>query len=510
MPPHKLPRSLFKIALGHVEALVNLSCRNIEKTYGNYDKNKCRQEVVLHQEYLLSHIPGMVLDEVFEMRTAGRLEPSKHDIRITLALYMHNNMRKFSVSNWLADLKYDLDSVFWVERLTSMHNLVVLNLHLVCTDEILEVVGTNCLKLEQIDIVSKLEPVHTINETHKNFNALKLKFFVSDVGLRYLCNCKLLRKVTMNRILRSHLGGCMMTISGIRALVKSLPHLQNITYDDMGLVISEEMEDVKQLPLTHLSDYHPRPTHIAAAAQLCCNLQHLCLWFPNQTNICSATDVLESLASSALKVPILELIHFPFCIEMAHLLERKGSFLRSLLVENMDYISLRVVHLIGQTCPNLRNLHLKQLMEDSKQSSSLELCELFHTEHMFRNLRCLYLRGWNWNPAEVLPLCLQQAKQLETLSVVDMFPQKYQDDVMAHIISTNPLQELKAVHILTGRILSVTTIRYFIKHCPKLTELSFVQNANITSTQVKKLCDEVYQKNLDLEIYSMEMAGPVA
>jgi hypothetical protein len=278
----------------------------------------------------------------------------------------------------------------------------------------------------------------------------------------------------------------------------------------MGLVISEEMEDVQQLSLTHLSDYHPTPTHIAAAAQLCCNLQHLCLWFPNQTTICSATDVLESLTNSTLKVPILELINFPFCIKMAHLLDRKGSFLRSLLVESVDYISLRVVHLIGQTCPNLRNLHLKQLLGDDKQSSSLELYELFHTEHMFHSLHCLYLGGWNWNPAEVLPLCLRQAKQLETLSVVDMFPQKYQDDVMAHIISINPLQELKAVHILTGRILSLTTIRYFIKHCPKLTELSFVQSANITSTQVKTLCDEVYQKNLDLEIYSMEMAGPIA
>jgi hypothetical protein len=510
MPPHKVPRSLFKIALTHVEALVDLSCRNIEKTYGNYDRSRCRQEVLLLQEYLLSQIPGMVLDEVFEMQTAGSPEASKHDIRITLALYMHSNMRKFSVSSWLADLKFNLDSAFWVDRLTRMRNLVVLNLHLICTDEILEVVGTNCLKLEQIDIVSKLEPVHTISQTHKNFNALKLKFFISDVGLRYLCNCKLLKKVTMNRILRSHLGGCMMTVSGIRTLVKSLPYLQNITYDDMGLVISEEMEDVQQLPLTHLSDCHPRPTHIEAVAQLCCNLQHLCLWFPSQTTVCSATDVLESLASSTLKVPILELIQFPFCIEMAHLLERKGSFLRSLLIESMDYISVRVVHLIGQTCPNLRNLHLKQLVGHDSQPSSLELCELFHTEHMFRNLHCLYLGGWNWNPAEILPLCLRQAKQLETLTVVDMYPQKYQDDVMAHIIGINPLQELKAVHILTGRILSVTTIRYFIRHCPKLTELSFVQNANVTSTQVKKLCDEVYQKNLDLEIYSMEMAGPIA
>lgn len=507
MPPYKLPRSLFKIALAHVEALLSLSCRNIERTYGNYSENICQQQVVVLQEYLLSNIPGMVLDEVFEVQTARMPETNKQDLRIILALYMHSNMRKFSIHNWPVGFKFDLDNAFWVQHLMTMHNLVVLDLHLICTDEILEVVGTNCRKLEQINIVSKLGPVHTMNQTHESFNALKLKFFVSDVGLSYLCNCKLLKKVTMNKILRSHLGGCMMTVAGIRALVKSLPHLQNITYDDMGLVISEQMEDVQQLQLTHLSDYHPRPTHIAAAARFCCNLQHLCLCFPNQTSVCSATDILESLAKSSLRVPVLELIHFPICIEMAHLLESKGSFLRSLLIESTDYIPLRAIQLIGQACPGLRNLHLKQLLGDDKQSSSLEMCNLFNIQHTFHNLRCLYLGGWNWNPAKVLRLCLLHAKQLETLSVVDTFPQKYQDDIIATIVTTNPLQELKAVHILTGRILSITTICYFIKHCPKLKEISFVRSANITSTQVKELCDEVYKKNLDLKIYAVEMDG---
>ena len=509
MPPCKLPRSLFKIALAHVEALLTLSCRNIEKTYGNYSEYTCQQQVVVLQDYLLSNIPGMLLDEVFEVQTASMPETNKQDLRITLALYMHSNMRKFSIHNWPVGFKFDLDNAFWVERLMKMHNLVVLDLHLICTDEILKVVGTNCHKLEQINIVSKWGRVHTMNQTHESFNALKLKFFVSDVGLSYLCNCKLLKKVVMNKILRSHLGGCMMTVAGIRALVKSLPHLQNITYDDMGLVISEQMEDVRQLQLKHLSDYHPQPTHIAAAAQLCCNLQHLCLCFPSQTSVCSATDILESLSKSSLRVPVLELIHFPICIEMAHLLDSKGSFLRSLLIESTDYISLRAIQLIGQACPGLRNLHLKQLLGDDKQSSSLEICNLINTQLIFHNLRCLYLGGWNWNPAEVLPVCLLHAKQLETLSVVDTFPQKYQDDVMASIITTNPLQELKAVHILTGQILSITTICYFIKHCPKLREMSFVRSANITPTQVKELCEEVYQKNLDLKIYAVEMEGPV-
>jgi hypothetical protein len=484
---------------------VDLSCRNIEKTYGNYDTSECQQQVVILQEYLLSYIPGMILDEVFEVQTAAN--HSKQDLRIPLALYMHRNMKKFSVSSWPVSLKFGLDTEFWVERLTGMHKLVALDLRRICTDEILEAVGTNCHKLEEINIISRLDPVHTTNEMDKAFNALKLKFLVSDVGLFHLRNCRLLKKVTMNRILRSHSGGCMMTVAGIRALVKSLPYLQNITYDDMGLVISEQMEDVQQLQLAHLCDYHPTPAHIAAAARLCSGLQHLHLHFPNQSTVCTATDILQSLANSSLRVPLLELVDFPFCIEMAHLLERKGKFLRSLQFESTGYISLRAVHLIGQTCLNLRNLHLKQPMRIFNQSSSLETYELFHTEHIFRDLRHLHLGGWNWNPAEVLPLCLLQAKQLEILTVANMFSQKYQDDVMANIIGTNPLQELKAILLHTKRMLSIAMVRYLIEHCPKLMGVFVMESDNITSMQIKELRDEVRQKNLDLNIVSVGPRG---
>jgi hypothetical protein len=183
--------------------------------------------------------------------------------------------------------------------------------------------------------------------------------------------------------------------------------------------------------------------------------------------------------------------------------------LRSLLIESTDFISLKAIKLIGQTCPGLRNLNLKQLLGDNKQSSSLEICPLSNTQLIFHNLRCLHLVGWNWNPTKVLPLCLLHAKQLETLTVVDMSPQNYQNDVMASIITTYPLQELKAVHFLTGRILSITTINHFIQHCPKLREMSFVRSACITPAQVRELCGEVNQKNLDLKLFAVEIRRPV-
>ena len=507
MPPHKLPRSLFKIALLQVEALVNTACVNIEAAFGSYNELACQQQVAFLQSYLLSNIPGIVLDDVCEERSISL----KQDCRITLSVYMHANMRKFSVSSRSADIKLDVPESFWIERVTSLHNLIVLDLHLICTDEILEAVGNNCRKLEQINIVSKMEPVNISNDTNETFNALKLKFFVSDIGLHHLRNCKLLKKVTMNKILRSQYGGRMMTLGGIRNLVKSLPCLQNITYDDMGLIISEDMEDVDNLPLTHLSDYHPKPNHIAAASQLCYNLQHLCLQFPMQTSVCSASDILDALAHSELRVSVLELVQFPFGIEMVRLLESKGIFLRSFLVHSPDYITCRVMQIIGQACPNLKNLHFKQILgEKDANASSLKLCTTYRVERMFQNLHCLYVGGRSWSPSELLPLCLQHARQLETLTIVQMHYEGCLDDIITNITSMNPLRELKAVHMFTGRILSIATIRYFFKHCPKLTELSFLQNSNITSEDVKNLHDEVYQNNLDLKIYSMDLDRLVA
>lgn len=511
MPPHILPKSLFKTALEKVESLVHTASINIEERYGNYDSERTKQAIHYLQKYLLSNIPGIVLDEVCEERkhSVTRHRFKNRDHRISLAVYMHNNMRTFNVFDPRQSLS--VDDGFWISRLSQLSNLIVLNLCLVCTDEILEVIGKTCMKLEQINIVSRLAPEQVkINARSESFNALKLRFFISDKGLSYLSNCKQLKKITMNKMLRSNFGGRMMTDAGIRNLVKSLPFIQTITYDDMGVVISEDMDDICSLPLTYLSDHHPASSHIKAASQLCKNLQHLCLHLPNLAydQGLKASEILDVLTHSEIKVTTLELYQFPCSSELFTLMKAKGFYLTSFLLQTSSPLGSNTVRAIGHSCPNLISLQLKELLANTDPEN--ELCERqnsFDSEQLFCNLKCLFLWGSKWSPDVILPLCLTHAKQIEKLTLLRTNDYRFLDEVIAKILSNNPLTKLKSIHLFTGCLLSLTTIRYFLKHCPNLTKLSFTKHSDIRNVDIKEIQDEIRNNNLDLTVSSMEVGN---
>ncbi|KAK7871332.1 hypothetical protein R5R35_007592 [Gryllus longicercus] len=508
MPPHILPKSLFCITLKTVEGLVNTACINIEERYGNYDSNKCQQAVQCVQQYLLSNIPGLVLDEVCEERNnnVGLHCSRVHDGRISLAVYMHNNMRTFTVG----ETKHNVcvDDNFWISHLSRLHNLIALDLHLMCTDEILEVVGNTCIKLEDINIVSRLAPEQVkINARCETFNALKLRFFISDKGLSYLSNCKYLKKITMNKMLRSNFGGRMMTDAGIRKLVKSLPNIQAISYDDMGVILSEDMDDVESIPLQYLSDHHPASSHIKAASRLCKNLQHLCLHLPNLAydQRLKASEILDVLTSSDLNVQTLELYQFPCSPEFFALLKVKGNSLITLILQTNSPICATSVRFIGENCPNLKSLQLKEVVASPQQD--YEQCERqysFNSEPLFCNLRCLYVWGSKWNPDVILPLCLTHAKEMEYLTLLKANDYRFLDEVMAKVLRNNPLTNLKSIQMFTGCLVSLTTLRYFIKYCPDLAELSFTKHSDIKNKDIKEIYDEIRLNNLDLRVCSVE------
>ncbi|XP_067012204.2 uncharacterized protein [Anabrus simplex] len=510
MPQHILPKSLFKLTLRNVEILVKRSCVNIELKYGNYDSEDCRQAIYHLQQYLLSNIPGMVLDEVCEERRYNETHefPSKfRDVRILLALYMHNNMRVFNIG----DSRLSVDDQFWMMNISRLHNLVVLDLHLTCTDEILEVVGKTCSKLEQINIVSRLEPERVVLKGD-TFNALKLRFFISDVGLRHLSQCKLLKKVTMNKMLRSQFGGRMMTDDGIRYLIKSLPCIEFVSYDDMGMVIDSGMEDIDFLPLTYLSDHHPNARHIQVASRLCKNLHHLCLHIPNQEGdrFANVPDILNALAESDLRLSDLELLHFPCSKELFNFLRKKGCHLKSLYLQTPDLLCANTLRVIGETCPGLQALKLLDTCYGTVQlSETLERQNSYTTEALFCNLRYCWLADMMCKPDVILPMCLKHAKLLETLTLVVFSDCMCLDDAIAQITSINPLTELKTASFFRGCCLSFGTVQYFLNHCPKLSFLTFPKCPDMTHKDIIKIYGDIKQNNFDLHVEVQEPGEPV-
>nr|CAD7454710.1 unnamed protein product [Timema tahoe] len=312
MPPRKEPWSLYKTSIRYVLNMIGEACFTMEKRYGNYDHDKCREQIVIFQEYLAYNLPSTILDELWDVRRFVTETNLKNDHRILTAVSMHRNMLKFIVNHESYKFKVCGDNSFWMTQLSRLNNLVVLDLYLACTDEILKVVGKCCPKLEQIDIVSKMEADHTYADGNNLFNALKIKFFVSDNGLLHLSNCKKLKVIYMNKMIRSQSAGRVVSKSGIRQLIKALPNIEFVSYNDMGLVIAQEMDDVGTLSLRRIIDQHPDISHIFAAARLCPKLDNLSLCFPTFENaVGSHVKILNALAESTINSTTLELIMFP-------------------------------------------------------------------------------------------------------------------------------------------------------------------------------------------------------
>lgn len=481
MPPYKCPKSLYTDCLEQVKKLIEKCCVNIEDKYGNFDRLECQQQTHLFQAYLLSKIPGIVLDDVCEVVTSMHLvNPRQHDLRIALSVYMHKGMRKFS-----SPFQYSLPTLtkktFWQDHIANLHNIIKLDINRICSDEILEVVGNNCSKLEEIHILSRLEC------DSDSFNALKLKFSISDQGLLYLSKCKQLKKIMMNRYLRSVHGGRMMTNAGIRKLVKSLPNIQFINYENMGSILAEDMEDINYIPLIYISDIPSSSKDINAINKLCTNLRHLCLKYRHNSSE-SPNKILKTLALSDIKIATLELVNFPFCEEMIELLEIKGENLNSFLHTGTGSSqSTLEVKVIGHFCPSIKHLHLKDIKVDDKPQSLV-----FDTsKKIFTKLECLTLWENDWPLDDILPICLSNATNLENFTILTKYSIGH---IIEKIIKLNSFSELKSLVILTKEPLCINTIRYFFKNCANLTQLSF--NHCVTS----EFHLEIEKNNLDLKI----------
>ena len=503
MAPFVQPKTLYALALAHIGSAVEKACDRIQACYDTYDHPKSLEEVSQIQNYLLSSLPGMVIDELCEERRFG-LYWVAVDVRIKLAVYMHPLMKKFSVAQQTGEHKRDLDD-FWIQKIPTLTRLVVLSLYHVATDEIIEVVSNNCPLLEDINIVSKVEDAR--NAENENFNAMKLKFFVSDVGLNHLVKCKRLRIITTNKNIRSNCGGRMMTHEGFRALLKGLPNLEMIRYGDLGSVLATGMDNVGELALTYVSDNHPDANHINVTSRLCPHLKHLSLSLPHQERFSGpdamSEDVARSLAHSDIKPSILELQHFTFNTEVANLFAVKGIYLSSLFLCSMNTITSKEVIIIGQHCPNVKNVHIKGLGAEVPCSN---LARSFsQPAPMFQNLKCLYVSGKSWDICYILNLFLRHAAELSGLNVWNASTSLESDKALTKVISSLSFNELKSANFCYGCRLSIETVRKFIYRCPKLTHLTVFEHDALQPSEIEILQKEASARNLDIELQSLQI-----
>ncbi|XP_034255528.1 uncharacterized protein LOC117653759 [Thrips palmi] len=502
MAPHIQPKSLYALSLAHIRNAIGNACEKIHLQYGNYDHPQSSEEVLYLQNYLLSSLPGMVIDELCEETRFSNIY-NNTDVRIKLGVYMHPLMKKFSVLQRSWEFR-QLDE-FWLQKIPSLTRLVVLNLYHVATDEIIEEVSNNCPLLEDINVVSKVENVG--NSANQNFNAMKLKFFVSDVGLNHLVKCKRLKIIVTNKTIRSNCGGRMMTHDGFRALLKGLPHLEMVRYGDLGSVIATGMDNVGELSLTYVSDNHPDASHIEAASRLCPHLKHLSLSLPHQDRQSGADtaseDIARSLAQSGLTPSVLELQHFSFNVEIENMFAIKGIHLSSLFLCSMNIITSREVIIIGQNCPNVKNVHIKGL--GTEMSSSSFSRSFSQPGPMYRNLKCLYVSGKAWDVEYILQLFLAYATELTGLNIWNETPSPESDKALSKVISQLTFNELKTANFCYGCRLSVETVRKLIYRCPKLTHITVWEHEALQQAEIENIQKEASSRNFDVDLQPLVM-----
>ncbi|KAL1130928.1 hypothetical protein AAG570_012169 [Ranatra chinensis] len=498
MPRVKSAKTLYDICQLFINKLLLRAVQNIHEEHGPYSNLKCQLYLQNLQEFLLSQLHWYVLDNLLHtVELPNGFEDSKK--LMILSVYLHPQMRYM-----LPNFKLPPKDSFYSAQICKLNKIVVLDLTMVCTDEILKVVGHSCPALKEVRIVSKVESVTT--KTRLELNALKLKFFVSDDGLQHIHQCKNLRRIIMNQILRSNCGGRKITHDGIRKLLIALPKLQYINYSDMGLVLESGIENVNQLNLRKLHDYHILPCHIDVYSSLCPDLQEICLKVPmtsvdqNMPNEC-----IDRLTESKLQLASLELAFFPFEDQIKKYLRLKGNFLVHFSIFCGSNVTAENLYLLGKCCPNLKSLQVKILHQGPREDVIRKA-----KHNYFKNLENLHLIGINWDPKVIFPLCIVNAKNLRILGLINREYIGYADGSFKELLHKNPLKYLQNACLHDGFSLTQETLESFFMSCQNLQSLTvagglfqFLKDIQIRyNYDVQVQCDDSAISSLHCHCYN--------
>lgn len=486
MPQLIPPTSLYQAALQSVKESVLTSCLLIQQQFGTYDTLNCKLAIEEFQQYLVDNIPGHIIDIL--CNTTNVVEncfSNDFDFRILFSVYMHDNMRIFC-----PQIKVNLDDTFWQCKFRVMKNLVILDLKLICTDEILQVVGESCKKLEFINVVSKTEKITC------SFNALKVKYFVSDLGLQYMSKCSNLQVIIMPRVIRSQSSGFKITHNGIMYVLQSLPKLKLITYSDIGTVIRNnvDMETSLRLSLRSIIDYHCENLQMPLILKICPHLSELHLNFsihdimdPKIETVISKT--MKVLATSDMKLTVLSVHLLCFCDSFKLFLVKKGIHIVTISLWVESEFNQNDVICLGECCPNIEKVHLYILCKFDNSS----VCK--HSKNMFSELRILILEMLQCS--NILIYFLSSASYIKQIVVKNMIITDSMDEIIDELMILNSFLELEELHL--GIQLSFANLLKFVLFCPVLKTIQINENL-VCFQNISSFNQNLKSKNFNTEI----------
>jgi len=523
MAPLVEPKSLQKLSITAVSLAVDSACTDIFLEHGCYGNEECTIEIARLQERLISALPSTVFEQLVEERNShngvcSQLLWSK-DPRIKLAVFLHPSISRFNVDakgnellrhsacHQSGDQDGGLDEFFWCAQIRRLSNLVALNLNLITTDEILRVIGESCPQLEVVNVNSR------ITQEHRFTPGITLKFYVSDAGLRCLIKCRRLRRITMNKNIQHTNANDGISLDGVRALVNGLPRLEYISFGSIGRVLDcfTAVEDSAPLKLTYFSEQDPAYVDVPRLSRLCPDISAISLSVPYSindagevsTNVRHCDSILDALAASELSLRVVELQHFPFDDSFRSFLRSKGGGIQELLFRGDGPLNSTHVAFIGEHCPTLQRLHLKEVCAEEERSFSAY--ESLKRKY-FQKLLHLHLSGRLWSPTVIVPMVLSGAADVRQISLFreTKETQETMDAVMLRLLHHNKLKQVRSINLYDGCFISMPVVRQLTFCCPALTAFSFLQFEGIEIAEVERLKAELATKNLDIKVHCLE------
>lgn len=403
------------------------------------------------------------------------------DPRIQLHVLLHPKMSVFRKCNF----DNCISQRFWIKVLPLLTRLVVLDLKFICTDEILQIIGSKCPLLEELNIVSKVDVCKS------QINASVLIRNVSDVGLSYITNLKHLRVLSMDpprNEKASRVGRCV-TQSGIIMLFRDVPYLEelNIESCDIGSTIIGSNVNIGPLSLRKVNCHFVSAKGIRKLIKTCPYLKELTI-----THL-SANDkdtILEEITASDLRLSKLNISFFSYSQSLHNLLQVQGRYLTHFTLWEIDQtVTIDSVVSIGTCCPNLTSLVLMT------QSSHLFIPRYFkRPEKIFTELRSLTLGNDIFNLEETLLFILSYTDKLQRLTL------KYQSkvnfgDILTCILQKGYLKNVSYMWLDCTLEVSRYVVMKLLQTCDKLSNLT----VDFTEDAVE-IIHYIHDNNLDLKI----------
>lgn len=397
---------------------------------------------------------------------------------------LHENVYSFQAKN------YRLGQFYWkciFKR--SFRNLKVLNLALSCTDCILQLIPEYCPQLEYLNATCKYERIMDFS-SQADFvgNARVFSLSVTDKGLGFLCTCRKLKTLTINEP-RSQGRGINNSISytGLQRLLREVHTLEDITYSDLGTVLSHDMADIESLNLRIIRHFNGTVSSLREIFRLCKRLNELYLVFFNPE---PQPELVDLITTSGVMLRCLETQNLTLGRGFDNFFDRLGPSLMYLSLTNTaESLTFSNLVTIGRCCPQLRYFGCVRLVNSNE--SILRPRDL----NQFSLLQSLYLSGHDMNIANVLIFCTENATNLENFKLSDRSLKINADRMFGEWVTTANLRHIEVssgMEFSRAAIIDImqrfNQMRYLNVYCPDNIEdlKQDIRNCNYEFTFINK------------------------